>query len=277
MSDIILLGVFMFKKVYLEITNNCNLNCSFCIGNKRVKKFIEMEQFKILLAKLDGFTKYLYFHVMGEPLLHPHINELIDLASERYFVNITSNGYMLDRIKYNKNVRQINLSLHSFTEGYGKSFSEYINDIFDSVDTLVANSTIVKYRLWVNSEYKDKVIKELDNKYNVCIGENKSLKLADNIYYEVENEFIWPSLDNDYYNECGSCRGLRDHIGILVDGTIIPCCLDSAGVINLGNVYKQDLNDIIGSDLFREMKQGFLDNKKIHELCRKCNFYDLRR
>ena len=84
-------------------------------------------------------------------------------------------------------------------------------------------------------------------------------------------------MDNDYYNECGSCRGLRDHIGILVDGTVIPCCLDSAGIINLGNIYKQDLNDIIGSDLFREMKQGFLDNKKIHELCRKCNFYDLRR
>ena len=53
----------MFKKVYVEITNNCNLNCSFCIGNKRAKKFIEIEQFKVLLNKLDGFTKYLYFLV----------------------------------------------------------------------------------------------------------------------------------------------------------------------------------------------------------------------
>jgi radical SAM protein with 4Fe4S-binding SPASM domain len=101
--------------------------------------------------------------------------------------------------------------------------------------------------------------------------------LADNIYYEVESEFIWPSLDNDYYNEEGSCRGLRYHVGILVDGTVIPCCLDSAGVINLGNIYKQDFNDIICTDLFKEMKQGFLNNKKIHELCKKCNFYDLRR
>ena len=66
----------MFKKIYIEITNNCNLNCSFCIGNKRDKKFIAVEQFKVLLDKLDGFTKYLYFHVMGEPLLHPYINEL---------------------------------------------------------------------------------------------------------------------------------------------------------------------------------------------------------
>jgi radical SAM protein with 4Fe4S-binding SPASM domain len=174
-------------------------------------------------------------------------------------------------------IRQINLSLHSYDEKYGKSFEDYINDIFISADSLVCNGTIVKYRVWVNSEYKEKILEKLNNKYGVNIGENRSLKLADNIYYEVESEFIWPSMDNNYYNECGSCRGLRDHIGVLVDGTVIPCCLDSAGIVNLGNIYKQDLNDIIGSDLFKEMKQGFLDNKKVHELCRKCNFYDLRR
>lgn len=267
----------MYKKIYLEITNNCNLDCSFCIGNKRSKKFISIEEFKILLDKLEGYTKYLYFHVMGEPLLHPKINELIELASERYFVNITSNGYLIKRIEDNKNIRQINLSLHSYDEKYNKSFDDYINDIFSSVDKLIENNTYVKYRVWVNSEYKEKLLCKLNEKYDVVIGDNKSLKLADNIYYEVEEEFIWPSMDNDYYNEEGSCRGLRDHIGILVDGIVIPCCLDSAGIINLGNIYKQDLNDIISSDLVKEMKQGFLDNKKIHELCRKCNFYDLRR
>ena len=267
----------MFKKVYVEITNNCNLNCDFCIGNNRSKKFISKDEFSYVLEKLEGYTKYLYFHVMGEPLLHPNINELICLASENYFINLTTNGYLIKRISDNRNIRQVNISLHSFDNKYGKSFDEYINDIFDSADLLVNNDTIVKYRVWVNSDYKDRIIERLNTKYGVCIGENRTLKLADNIYYEVESEFIWPSLDNDYYNEEGSCRGLRDHVGILVDGTVIPCCLDSAGVINLGNIYKQDFNDIICTDLFKEMKQGFLNNKKIHELCKKCNFYDLRR
>lgn len=267
----------MFKKIYLEITNNCNLDCSFCIGNNRSKKFLSKDDFNLLLDKLEGYTKYLYFHVMGEPLLHPLINEFIDLASLRYYVNITSNGYLIKRIRDNVNIRQINLSLHSFDIKYNKSFDDYMNDIFDSVDNLVGNNTIVKYRVWVNSEYKDKILSKLSEKYNVVIGANKSLKLADNIYYEVEEEFIWPSMDNDYYTEEGSCRGLRDHIGVLVDGTVVPCCLDSAGIINLGNIYKQELNDIISSDLIKEMKQGFLNNKKIHELCKKCNFYDLRR
>ena len=145
----------MFKKIYVEITNNCNLNCSFCIGNNRVKKFIDIEQFKVLLDKLDGFTKYLYFHVMGEPLLHPNINELICLASEKYYVNITCNGYLINRIKDNKMIRQVNISLHSYDTKYGKSFDEYMKDIFESTDVLVSNGTIVKYRVWVNSEYKD--------------------------------------------------------------------------------------------------------------------------
>lgn len=267
----------MFKKIYLEITNNCNLNCSFCIGNKREKQFIDIDSFKILLDKLDGFTKYLYFHVMGEPLLHPNINKLIDLASEKYFVNITSNGYLIDRIVANKNIRQINLSLHSFDEKYGKSFEEYIGNIFDTVDKLILNNTIIKYRLWVGSIYKEKILCKLSDKYGVSLEDVKKLKLADNIYFEVEKEFIWPSYDNDYYNEIGTCRGLRDHIGILVDGTVVPCCLDSAGEINLGNIYKQELSDIICSSQFEEIRHGFLKNKKIHELCKKCNFYDLRR
>ena len=226
----------MFKRVYVEITNNCNLDCSFCIKNKRNKKFISLDEYKILLNKLEGYTKYLYFHVMGEPLLHPYINDLINIGSEKYYINITTNGYLIDRIKDNKNIRQLNISLHSFDLKYGKSLDDYINNIFNSVDNLVKNNTIIKYRIWVNSVDKLDIINKLNEKYNCDIGDKENVKLGNNVYYEVEKEFIWPSLDNDYYNENGSCRGTRDHIGILVDGTVIPCCLDSEGIINLGNI-----------------------------------------
>ena len=102
-----------YKKVYIEITNNCNLNCSFCIHNKRTPKFMSMDEFKIILSKLKGYTKYLYFHILGEPLLHPYINEFINEASKDFYVNITTNGYLIKNIKDNKNIRQINISLHS--------------------------------------------------------------------------------------------------------------------------------------------------------------------
>ena len=101
----------MFKKIYVEITNNCNLSCSFCNENKRTKEFITIDKFNILLDKLRGYTDFIYFHLMGEPLMHPKINELIDLASKSFKINITTNGYLLDKIKNNKNIRQINVSL----------------------------------------------------------------------------------------------------------------------------------------------------------------------
>ena len=265
----------MFKKIYLEITNKCNLSCSFCPMNKREKCFMSLEDFKVILKKLKNHTKYLYFHVMGEPLIHPEINTFIDLASKDYYVNITTNGYLIKNVSDNKNIRQLNISLHSFDNRYNKSLEEYINDIFLTVDKLVVNNTIINYRIWTDSEYKEDLINLLEKKYNIKIN-NEHTKLQDNVYIDFDDTFIWPSLDNDFLLTSGSCMGTRSHIGILVDGTVIPCCLDNNGYINLGNIYKQDLNDIISSDKFLEIKNGFLCNKKVNELCQRCNFYDGR-
>ena len=265
----------MFKKVYVEVTNSCNLNCSFCKGTKRTKKFISLDNFKIILDKLEGYTKYLYFHVMGEPLLHPDINKLIELASERYYVNITTNGYLIDRIKNCKGIRQLNISLHSYDSKL-INIDIYMNKIFDVVDSL-CDKTYISYRMWVDGVNKLDIIHKLEDKYKVSIGEKRHLKLDKNVYFDIEDEFIWPDMNNTYYSEVGTCMGLRSHIGVLVDGTVVPCCLDSDGVIDLGNIYKNEINDIINSGLFKEIKEGFLNNKKIHELCKKCNFYEARR
>ena len=82
----------MYKKVYVEITNNCNLKCDFCIKNSRENKFMSLVDFNIILEKLETYTNYLYFHVLGEPLLHPKINEFINIASNKFNINITTNG-----------------------------------------------------------------------------------------------------------------------------------------------------------------------------------------
>ena len=262
----------MFKKVYIEITNNCNLSCYFCNKVKRKMEFISINRFNVLLNKLKGYTNYLYFHLMGEPLIHPNINELIELGSKYFNINITTNGYFIDRIKNNKNITQINISLHSFNEKYNKSIDEYFNNIFDSTDKLVSNNVIINYRIWTNTKYKDLIIDKLNYYYNVKIIGNT--KIRDNIFIEFDSEFIWPELNNNYFNDVGSCMGLRTHIGILVDGTVVPCCLDTNGIINLGNIYKEDLRDILNKKIVKDMKENFKNNKKIENLCKHCNFYD---
>ncbi len=260
----------MFKKIYVEITNNCNLSCPFCVKTKRKKEYITVDNFKILLNKLKGYTNYLYFHVMGEPLLHPAINELINMASKSFKINITTNGRFLEKIIANKNIRQMNISLHSLTN---------INDldkIFHYTDLFLQNNTIINYRLWVRSKQDKQIIEKLNNHYNVDILKIKNNTIKKNLFFDIEDAFIWPDLKNKEFYD-GGCKGTIDHIGILVDGTVIPCCLDSEGIINLGNIYTTDLETILNSEQYQELKNNFLHNKKVHPLCQKCNFYNSRK
>ena len=253
------------KKVYIEITNNCNLNCKFCIHNNREPKTMSLEEFKVILSKLKGYTKYLYLHVLGEPLIHPLINKFINEASKDFYVNVTTNGYFIDRIKNNKNIRQINISLHS----HPSSLENYLENIFNVVDTLKMY-TFINYRLWTGKN--DKIIKALEEKYHVKI--NDSMKLDENVFIDFAEEFKWPDLDNDICKTSGKCYALKDHIGILVDGTVVPCCLDSKGTINLGNIFDSNLSDILECDRCKVMRKSFGENKLVEKLCTHCGFIE---
>ena len=264
----------MYKKIYIEVTNNCNLKCDFCIKNTRKIEYLEIEKFKKILNKINGYTDYLYFHILGEPLMHPEINELINIASQKFKINITTNGYLIDRIKNNKNIRQLNISLHSYNEKYGVSLDEYLNKIFETVDEL-KKYTYISFRCWVKNKYNDEILKKINKKYgtNLTFETIKNnTTISNNIFISKINEFVWPDLNNERKNKCGKCYALKDHIGILVDGTIVPCCLDTKGIIKLGNIYDNELNEIIESNRYKNMLLGFKKNQRIEELCQKCNF-----
>ena len=266
-------GIYRFKKIYIEITNNCNLNCNFCIKNKRKNEFITIEKFNTLLDRIKNNTNYLYFHVLGEPLMHPKINELINIASKNFSINITTNGYLINRIKNNTNIRQINISLHSYDEKYNISLKKYLDNIFNTIDNF--NNTYISLRLWVKNKYNNEIIDYINNKYNINIGYDvKNYRINNHIFINNFHEFIWPDLNNKYYNEIGKCYALKDHIAILVDGTIVPCCLDSEGIINLGNIYNTDLNSIMNSNRVVTMLNNFCNNIKCEELCKHCNFLE---
>lgn len=264
----------MLKKIYLEITNNCNLDCDFCIKNSRNKQYMDFDDFKIILDKIKNHTNYLYFHILGEPLMHKDINKFIDYASSNFKINITTNGYLIKRIENNKNIRQLNISLHDYSEKYLIPLKKYMNDIFKVIDKLKEN-TYISLRIWTNNKYNKKIIEIINKRYNKMIeleDIKKNINLDHNIYLSFSKLFIWPDLDNNYYNEIGTCYALKDHIGILVDGTIVPCCLDSKGIIKLGNIFSDELDNILKQKRVLKMLDGFKNNKKEEELCKKCKF-----
>ena len=264
-----------FKKVYIEICNGCNLNCDFCIKNSRQVKYIKRDEYEYIINKIAGYTKEIYLHVLGEPLMHKDINYFIDYAHIMgILVNITTNGYLINKIKDNKNIHRLNISMHSFNSRYGIEIDEYIDNVFYVVDNL-RDKTFVSLRLWVKTENTKKILEYINKRYGTKILEidnNKKIKISNNLIIDSFHEFIWPDINNSYYNENGRCNGLIDHFGILSTGEIIPCCLDSKGIINLGNIYQDNLEDVFNSKLVKEMREGFLNNKKCQELCRHCSF-----
>jgi len=269
-----------YKKIYIEITNNCNLNCSFCSQTTKPKKNMTIDEFEHILNKIKDYTDYIYLHVKGEPLLHPNIIEMITLAGKYNLkVNLTTNGTLFD--KYAKelgkctNLNKINFSLHS-----ENSKENYLECIFDNVKYLSKSTTII-YRLWTLNNNKldsksQRIVDKIKEYYNLPqdtvekIINDKNIKIESTIYVDKDNEFVWPEITNDKSN--GFCYALKTHIAILVDGTVVPCCLDANGIINLGNIYKQDLEEIINSEKYINLRNSFINKKPCEELCKSCTF-----
>ena len=262
-----------FKRIYIEITNVCNLNCSFCSGSNKIKREMTIEEFKEVLSKINNYTDYIYLHVKGEPLTHHNLDKILDITKEyNKKVCITTNGVFLkDKLpilkKYD-NIYQINISLHS--ENNKKN---YLEDIISSVNEL---SSYISYRFWtldnnkMDNKTKEyiKVLKEVYNKEEIYDG----IKLKDKVYLSLDNKFTWPSINNDYYNERGTCLGAKTQLAILSDGTVSICCLDSEGVSNLGNIYLNTMEDILGSDKYQNILKGFNDHKVYLDICKHCSY-----
>lgn len=280
-----------FKKVYIEITNICNLKCEFCPITKRTSEFMDLHTFDKVLSQIKDFTDFIYLHVKGEPLLHPEIDKFLDLA-EGYGlnVNITTNGTLINKVKskllYKNSLRQINFSLHSFDANeLNFSIEDYLKNILEFTFEAAANTkTIISYRLWnleedVKSLEKNRHILDiiekafnLDYKIEDKLLDKRGIKISKNVYLNAAERFQWPDKKLSESDDCGFCYGLRDQIAILVDGTVVPCCLDGEGIINLGNINSSDFSKIIEGQRAVNIYEGFSNRKVIEDLCKKCDY-----
>jgi len=269
-----------FKKIYIEITNACNLSCPFCIKNNKQIIYMSIDNYKYIINNIKDYTNEVYFHVLGEPLLHPNIIDYIEYAKEsNLLVNITTNGYLINNLKDNKNIHRLNISLHSYNEIYKVKLNNYLDNIFNTIDN-IKDKTFVSLRLWVGNKNTNEILKYINKRYQTdinYINNNTKIKITNNLIIDTFHEFIWPDLNNNYYSEVGKCKGLIDHIGILSNGTVIPCCLDTKGIINLGNIYQESLNTILNKKIVNEMIDGFKKNHKCQELCKHCSFLETQK
>lgn len=271
----------MLKKVYLEITNICNLACSFCPGTKREKKIMSTDEFAFLAEKIRPHSDYLYFHLMGEPLLHPELCKLLDIAGHLGFkVIITTNGTLLDRagetLLRSPAVHKLNISLQSFEANKGGELEHYLTACAEFAKRASESGKICVLRLWnegglneLNGTIKERLAAFFPEPWRES---RQSLVLSDRVFLESGDKFDWPDMSvGDRGEEC-FCYGLRDQVGVLCDGTVVPCCLDHEGDIALGNLFENSLEEIMSSERARTIRDGFSKRKATEELCRRCGY-----
>ncbi len=271
----------MYSRVYVEITTLCNRNCTFCPGTKRPIKQLSMEEFQCIVEKLKGVTKYLYLHVMGEPLTHPLLPEFIRYANEQgFFVSITTNGTLLHKRGKEllaSGVYKMNLSIHSFEEGSNEEYEKYIMDCVHFADDASKSGVLTVLRLW-NKGYDEgrnidtlAILQHYFSKEEWKKG-GKGFRIRSKLHLEYGERFEWPDIEKDDRGCEVYCYGLKDHFGILCDGTVVPCCLDREGKIALGNIFVQNIEKILSSERAEAMKEGFKKRRATEELCRKCGY-----
>ena len=270
-----------FNKIYLEISNVCNLSCAFCPGTNRKGHVMTEEEFTSLLPKLRPWTDFLYFHLMGEPLLHPKLGRFLELAGEMGFrVILTTNGTLLarqlDTLMSAPALHKINISLHAFeANDLSVPFSVYLDNCF-RFGKAMEDRKIVVYRLW-NQGGADAKNAEILKTMKEFFPEpwedtRRGIRIGNKIFLEYGDKFDWPDLSAPEGSDRVFCYGLRDQLGILCDGTVVPCCLDHEGDLALGNLHSQSMEEILSSPRAKAIHDGFSSRTAAEELCRRCGY-----
>lgn len=283
-----------FQKIYIEIINRCNLNCSFCPTSSRPAKMMSVEAFEQIASQVKAFTDYICLHVKGEPLMHPWLGDILSIArANNLNVNVTTNAVLLPEkqtILLGDNApRQVSLSLHSFDANtmHDRDFRSYLENAinFARIFTMTTPGYI-SFRLWnldgnvdANQRMRNQFILEtLEKAYHLhqpidaYVGKVHGNAIAPHTYVNFDRLFEWPDESALDYGSDGTCHGLRHQLGILADGQVIPCCLDHNGHLALGNIFNESLETILHKEKSLRIIEDFRSHHIHENLCRRCGY-----
>ncbi len=288
-----------FDRIYIEVSNICNLKCHFCPEVERANQILALENFENILIQVKPHTDQVCLHVMGEPLAHPHFSELISLCEKHQLkVQITTNATLLSEKNLlalmSPTVRQVNISLQSFAANlkstdYEAKLERYFQSIFRLTEMARQErpDLYIQFRMWnqgaTDGPLEDQVNREmllrLEKKFaceidfsKINLRFKKTAPLGGRFSVQFDSRFRWPSMDDEILSEQGFCHALTSHIAIHADGTLVPCCLDKEAKINLGNIYQTAFSELLKSQRLQKMKIGFASGELCEGLCQRCDF-----
>lgn len=283
-----------FHKVNIEISNVCNLKCSFCPEVVREKKMISVDLFRRVISEVAPLTSLVTFHLMGEPLVHPQLSELVEICHESNVkIFFVSNGVLLREkeieLLLHPAFHQVSFSLHSFPDNFGdKDMTHYLERIFLFTERAFVErpNLYINYRLWNLNDVRgtktdnQEILARIEERFGVVLPRTwnvrarKSFNFKNRLSLHFDTEFTWPDLALPVLGNHGRCQGLSNHFGILVDGTVVPCCLDKEGKIPLGRIQDTPIKEILDGARAQRILKGFRERRLVEDLCQRCQYIE---
>ncbi len=283
-----------FYRIYIELTNVCGLSCSFCPTKALPTKEMDLDFFESIMKQAKVYTKEIACHVVGDPLTLSNLDAYLDIIHKHGLkAMLTTSGYFLKKHTYDTLfhpcVKQINISLNSFNKNdTSLTFEQYMNPVLALCEAKLEREEeiFINLRVWNLDEmmsertFNETLFEKLSSTFdteldlkNIYEEKPKSIRLASKILVHFDNYFEWPSLNNQTYGH-GTCQGLQSHVAILASGKVVPCCLDCDGIIELGDLHENTLDEILTAKRAVDMLEGFKEGKAVEELCQKCSYKD---
>ncbi|MEE8807073.1 MAG: radical SAM protein [Lactimicrobium sp.] len=272
----------MIKRVYLEITNKCNLKCAFCARHHRAPENMSPAFFESLLPQVKNYTDYIYLHVQGEPLLHPDFETIMNLCDQYGMkVQLVTNGsllYLHPSLLDHSSLRKLSVSLQSapFQNGDMNQLKDVLTQMMKQASA--AEHPTVEIRFWRDDvlarDHAQKILQYLQDHYTFVPSVRKAnYQIMPHVFVDFDNAFSWPGQEETVPCCKGRCHGAVDQIAILSDGTLVPCCLDYDGHIAFGNLHEASLAALLSSRRYLDMVKGIRSHMLVEPYCQQCTFH----
>ncbi|MBQ6559524.1 MAG: radical SAM protein [Erysipelotrichaceae bacterium] len=263
------------KRVYLEITDACNLNCPFCTYPKG-DSFMDLSDIEDHIRQIREFCNYIYLHILGEPLLHPDFEKILDLLDDLMMsLQLVTNGVLLkehpDLLKHDC-LRKLSVSMHSVNH------MTVSDDYFKTIDRLVENDLgkNIELRFYAREQldaHLQGYLKHLEETYGFKeTSKEGSYSLKNHVYVYFSELFQWPEIEAPFVSEQGSCHGAIDMIAINVHHDVTLCCLDPKAYNSIGNLKEKELSKILSSENYLNYLNEFKQHRFSSELCKRCSY-----
>ena len=208
------------KSLYIEITDACNLRCSFCpssdcrheAGSGQSHNFMSSTLFRQCIAgAIEAGIENVYLHVLGEPTLHPGFALFLkEIETAGLSLTLVTNGTTIGRVMHKildcPAVRQVNFSTHAYAELPQDDARGHLENVLDFCRMALAArpDMYINLRLWnigdsTAGDWNSFAISRINETFgtqvapgNFC-SRHKSFPVTGRLYIHEDSRFEWPA------------------------------------------------------------------------------------